>query len=221
MSLFIGPRAKKLKVIFEGAFREVGELRDIVLEITDDDDLQQALLDILRENQSPRDLIYRMLDKADARNGLLPLLRAASTLYPKNAELRREITELSREEVKPDFDRAAVGMPPPKKQVETVNQGPNPSQGKLSASRSARELWHDPVPFFPGLATWPTERCHAFGGRQKETEEVAQGLLNKQALMVTGPSGAGKSSLISAGVIPHLRELNKISGYLAFRARDR
>lgn len=62
-----------------------------------------------------------------------------------------------------------------------------------------------PCPY-PGMVPF-TEKDHArFYGRTKKIDEVVGRLSSDPFLLVIGPSGSGKSSLISAGVVPKLRQ---------------
>jgi AAA ATPase domain len=57
---------------------------------------------------------------------------------------------------------------------------------------------------FPGLRSfWQTE-SDLFFGRERQIDDLLQGLKNRKVTFVLGGSGSGKSSLVRAGVMPRL-----------------
>lgn len=61
---------------------------------------------------------------------------------------------------------------------------------------------------FPGLNAFGPEDAPVFFGREVETEHLLERLSNPRCrfLVVMGASGSGKSSLVSAGLLPKLKE---------------
>ena len=57
-----------------------------------------------------------------------------------------------------------------------------------------------------GLKPYAEEHAELFFGRRRAGLELAQHILRNSITVVVGPSGCGKSSLVSAAVIPALRE---------------
>lgn len=57
---------------------------------------------------------------------------------------------------------------------------------------------------FPGLRPFRTAEAHLFFGREGQSEELIQRLMQTHFLGVLGNSGSGKSSLVRAGLIPAL-----------------
>ena len=57
---------------------------------------------------------------------------------------------------------------------------------------------------FPGLRPFRTAEAHLFFGREGQSEELIQRLMQTRFLGVLGNSGSGKSSLVRAGLIPAL-----------------
>ena len=88
---------------------------------------------------------------------------------------------------------------------------------ELSHSRAGRSK-RQKNPF--GLILAPFESRHAtqFAGRDRESREVIQRILNEKLVIVIGESGVGKTSLIEAGVIPVLRK--KRFSILRFSLQD-
>jgi WD40 repeat protein len=62
---------------------------------------------------------------------------------------------------------------------------------------------------FPGLRPFAPDESELFFGREKESEEVLNKLLQNRFVTVIGASGSGKSSLIHCGVLPKVRNLGK------------
>jgi WD40 repeat protein len=62
---------------------------------------------------------------------------------------------------------------------------------------------------FPGLRPFAPEESDLFFGREVESREVMQKLLNNRFITVIGASGSGKSSLIYCGVLPKIRDLGQ------------
>ena len=60
---------------------------------------------------------------------------------------------------------------------------------------------------FPGLRPFAPEESDLFFGRDAESEEVLNKLLNNRFVTVIGASGSGKSSLICCGILPRIRKL--------------
>jgi tetratricopeptide (TPR) repeat protein len=65
----------------------------------------------------------------------------------------------------------------------------------------------DPVECpYPGMKPYREENTLPFVGREAEVEELLRAVRSLRRICVIGPSGSGKSSLISAGLLPNLRE---------------
>ena len=62
---------------------------------------------------------------------------------------------------------------------------------------------------FPGLRPFAPEESDLFFGREVESREVMEKLLNNRFITVIGASGSGKSSLIYCGVLPKIRDLGQ------------
>lgn len=62
---------------------------------------------------------------------------------------------------------------------------------------------------FPGLRDFTEQESAIFFGREQETSELLQFLGKSRFIAVVGASGSGKSSLVRAGVIPRLHEIEK------------
>ncbi|MEO1261075.1 MAG: caspase family protein [Bacteroidota bacterium] len=60
---------------------------------------------------------------------------------------------------------------------------------------------------YKGLLPYQQEDAPLFFGREKAVKEVVRRLEEVNILFITGPSGSGKSSLVRAGVIPALRDV--------------
>ena len=58
---------------------------------------------------------------------------------------------------------------------------------------------------YRGLAPFREEDSELFYGRDSDVERLLERVREHELLAVVGPSGSGKSSLVSAGLIPHLR----------------
>src|SRR5262245_39626436 len=58
---------------------------------------------------------------------------------------------------------------------------------------------------FPGLRPFATTESTLFFGREGQSTEIIQRLLQRNFVMVIGTSGSGKSSLVRAGVLPVLK----------------
>ena len=61
---------------------------------------------------------------------------------------------------------------------------------------------------FRGLESFDSEHADIFFGRERQAETLANRIRSVGMLTVTGPSGAGKTSLLQAGALPRIRELN-------------
>jgi len=61
---------------------------------------------------------------------------------------------------------------------------------------------------FPGLRPFAPEESDLFFGREKESEEVLNKLLQNRFVTVIGASGTGKSSLIYCGVLRRIKQKN-------------
>lgn len=61
---------------------------------------------------------------------------------------------------------------------------------------------------FKGVSTYEEEDKNIFFGRSDETAELVEKIKNNCLTLIYGKSGIGKSSLLNAGVIPHLNEIN-------------
>ncbi|WP_280332435.1 trypsin-like peptidase domain-containing protein [Nocardia wallacei] len=59
---------------------------------------------------------------------------------------------------------------------------------------------------YRGLERFDEHDAHLFYGRDADIERVLAAAARRAVVAVAGPSGTGKSSLVSAGVIPRLRE---------------
>ena len=59
---------------------------------------------------------------------------------------------------------------------------------------------------FPGLRPFAPEESDLFFGRETESGEVLEKLLNNRFVTVIGASGSGKSSLIYCGILPRVRK---------------
>ncbi len=71
-----------------------------------------------------------------------------------------------------------------------------------------REIWEGSP--FPGLRSYSEREAPIFYGRGLETDDLLKQLENSRFVSIVGVSGSGKSSLVSAGMIPRLRD-NAIS----------
>ena len=71
-----------------------------------------------------------------------------------------------------------------------------------------REIWEGSP--FPGLRSYKEKEAPIFFGRGLETDDLIKKLEQNRFVSVIGVSGSGKSSLVSAGMIPRLRN-NAIS----------
>jgi WD40 repeat protein len=60
---------------------------------------------------------------------------------------------------------------------------------------------------YPGLRPFSIEESNLFFGREEQSKEVVNRLLNFNFCAVTGSSGSGKSSLINCGVIPFFKNI--------------
>ena len=66
-----------------------------------------------------------------------------------------------------------------------------------------REIWEGSP--FPGLRSYTEKEAPIFFGRGLETDDLIKQLEHNRFVSVIGVSGSGKSSLVSAGMIPRLR----------------
>ncbi len=64
-----------------------------------------------------------------------------------------------------------------------------------------------PCPY-PGMAAFGFENRRFFHGRDKEIDDLLEKIHFHSFLVVVGPSGSGKSSLVGAGLLPKLDDLN-------------
>ncbi|ARV60551.1 hypothetical protein BZZ01_19660 [Nostocales cyanobacterium HT-58-2] len=64
---------------------------------------------------------------------------------------------------------------------------------------------------YQGLQSFDEEDTHLFFGRQALTEKLYEFVSKRSLTMVLGASGTGKSSLVKAGLIPYLKQLQKNS----------
>jgi hypothetical protein len=62
---------------------------------------------------------------------------------------------------------------------------------------------------YPGLIAFGPEQAGLFFGRDRESDEISRLVRQHSFLLVVGPSGSGKSSLVSAGVLPRLRTVDR------------
>ncbi|HUV00459.1 MAG TPA: hypothetical protein VMW32_05820 [Bacteroidales bacterium] len=60
---------------------------------------------------------------------------------------------------------------------------------------------------FPGLRPFTPDESDLFFGRERESEEILEKLINNRFIAVIGASGSGKSSLIHCGLMPKVRKL--------------
>lgn len=74
---------------------------------------------------------------------------------------------------------------------------------------------------FPGLRPFSPEDSDFFFGRDNESEDTVEKLLNNRFLAVIGASGEGKSSLINCGILSKIRRLTSNSkvGWNVFSVR--
>lgn len=69
---------------------------------------------------------------------------------------------------------------------------------------------------YPGAKPFQTNESHIFYGREKDVEELYQMIRLEPSLVLHSKSGMGKSSLINAGLIPKVLELEE---YVPFSIR--
>jgi len=62
---------------------------------------------------------------------------------------------------------------------------------------------------YTGLRPFAERDAEIFFGREKETRVVTANLRTRKLTLLYGPTGVGKSSLLGAGVLNHLKSLNK------------
>ena len=65
---------------------------------------------------------------------------------------------------------------------------------------------------FPGLRPFGQEEKNFFAGRERETGEIIEKLLNNRFVALIGAPGCGKTSVINCGVIPSLMHAGQDSG---------
>lgn len=79
---------------------------------------------------------------------------------------------------------------------------------------------------FPGIRNFDVSEHDLFFGRERQISEIIEKLHERRFISVIGASGSGKSSLIRAGVIPELFNLNRTRSdsewleYVIFRPGD-
>ena len=66
---------------------------------------------------------------------------------------------------------------------------------------------------YPGMRPFESQDSPFFFGRGTEIQYIIQFVVHSSFLLVVGPSGSGKSSLISAGVLPRLRNQSTTGGW--------
>lgn len=66
---------------------------------------------------------------------------------------------------------------------------------------------------YPGAQPFKMDDHRLFFGRERDTEEFARFIRQKNISVLCGKSGLGKSSLINAGVIPHLQKETLLRTY--------
>ncbi|MCB1044639.1 MAG: winged helix-turn-helix domain-containing protein [Acidobacteria bacterium] len=64
---------------------------------------------------------------------------------------------------------------------------------------------------FRFLATYTDRERDLFFGREQEIQALLPRILNEQSMVLYGRSGVGKSSLVSAGLLPHLKSMGHIT----------
>jgi WD40 repeat protein len=77
---------------------------------------------------------------------------------------------------------------------------------------------------FPGLRPFTPEESDHFFGREKESSQLLEKLIQNRFVTVIGASGSGKSSLVHGGVLPMVREVKTAGSsewrILSFRPGD-
>lgn len=61
---------------------------------------------------------------------------------------------------------------------------------------------------YPGIRSFEPHEAAIFFGREKHIEELNQILLKQKFVAILGASGTGKSSLVKAGLIPQIKQIN-------------
>jgi WD40 repeat protein len=109
-----------------------------------------------------------------------------------------------------------AGLPRPRRfaadEADMLPVVPNPAY-QTGAATPGRPEFRTPTRFSPyrGLASFESEDARFFFGREELTRTLV-GLLGERLsvscpLVVTGPSGCGKSSLLRAGLVPALQQM--------------
>jgi hypothetical protein len=88
-------------------------------------------------------------------------------------------------------------------------------------SESAGHIALDTDNPWPGLHEFDESGKDFFNGRDQETAELLRRVNDASVTVLFGGSGLGKTSLLLAGLVPKLRQQNKLSVYVRLDPRDR